>query len=168
MSSASIRQRAGIFAGYPDGTFRPYDVIKRAEAVKVILIAFKKAILADTGGRLYADAEPGTWYSPYLRTARIFNIEGYPDGTFRPEQQVNKVELLKMFFNISGRVLRVGLDENPYPDVPIDANTLWYLKYVQFAKDYALIATSKKGFSILRQALHAGTWQNCFFISFAG
>ncbi len=135
----------GIFAGYPDGTFRPNDVINRAEAVKVILIAFRKNNLTYAGSKIYSDTEAGAWYSPYLRTGEIFGITGYPNGTFGPNQQVSKVELLKMFFNISGRNLRVKLDEKPYNDVPIDTNTLWYLKYVQEAKKYGLIRTSKEG-----------------------
>lgn len=136
----------GVFSGYPDGTFRPYTVIKRAEAVKVILLAFKKTILTDIGRRVYRDTEAGKWYSPFLLTAKLLGITGYPDGTFRPDQQVNKVELLKMFFNVAGRDLSdLQTVEKPYPDVPVDNNTMWYLKYVEFTKKYALLDVSKEG-----------------------
>ncbi len=145
-SAIQYAKEQGIFSGYPDGTFRPYDVINRAEAVKVILNAFRKTILVDNGSRMYFDTEAGASYSPYLRTGQIFGIGGYADGTFRPAQQVNKVEFLKMFFNISGRDLSgLIINEKPYADTPIDKSTSWYLKYVQFAKNYALIAASKEG-----------------------
>ena len=166
-AAIAYAREKGIFSGDDDCRFRSNAIINRAEAVKVILTAFGKTILADTGNRLYLDTEAGAWYSPYLRTGMAFGIAGYPDGTFRSAQRVNKVEFLKMFFVISGRDIRVMLNEKPYPDVPINTNTLWYVKYVQEAKKYDLIATSRKVYLIPLRACSAATWLN-YFIAIIG
>lgn len=89
----------GIFEGYPDGTFQADREINRAETVKVIVEGFDYSILAEDGTNLgFSDVEIGQWYMKYLRTAFEGGIiEGYPDGTFRPAEVVNYVEMMKIF-----------------------------------------------------------------------
>lgn len=135
----------GIFQGYPDGTFRPNDVINRAETTKVILLGFNIPLLPDDGTDLgFSDVILNAWYMTYLRTGQTEGIiEGYPDGTFKPAQQVNKVEMLKIFLETAGNDLTgVVSPSNPYPDTP---NDVWYSKYVQFSKDYALVDAATDG-----------------------
>ena len=135
----------GIFAGYPDGTFRPNDVINRAETTKVVLLGFGIPILPDDGTNLgFSDVFINSWYMTYLRTAQDAGIiEGYPDGTFKPGQQVNKVEMLKIFLETSDVDLSTVVSpSNPYPDTPNDA---WYATYVQFSKDNALVDAAQDG-----------------------
>ncbi len=57
-------------------------------------------------------------------------LVGYPDGTFRPNQEVNRAEFLKIILEGSN----IPLDENdltlPFPDTQDDK---WYLPYIQKA-----------------------------------
>jgi len=136
----------GIFEGYPDGSFRPNQVINRVETTKVILEGFSSTLLPDDGTDLgFSDVILNSWYMTYLKTAQAAGIvEGYPDGTFKPIQQVVKVELLKIFFETSGDDLSgITVTTPPYPDTPLSA--VWYLKYVQFCKDHSLIDTDALG-----------------------
>lgn len=138
----------GIFEGYPDGTFRSNDVINRVETTKVILEGFSIPLLPDDGTTLgFSDVIIGEWYMTYLRTGKDEGIiQGYPDGTFRPNQQVNRVEMLKIFFETSDVDLSgVTITEAPYPDTPIETGTSWYLPYVQFSKDNALVDPDASG-----------------------
>lgn len=135
----------GIFGGYPDGTFRPHDVINRAETTKVILEGFSIPLLGDNGTDLgFSDVGIGEWYMTYLRTAKdALIVEGYDDGTFRPTNQVNKVELLKVFLETSDEDMdAVTVNTDPYPDTTMDQ---WYILYVQFSKDHALIDADASG-----------------------
>lgn len=135
----------GIFEGYPDGTFRPNDIINRAETTKVILLGFNVPILPDDGTTLgFSDVIVNAWYMTYLRTGKLADIiEGYPDGTFKPAQQVNKVEMLKIFLETAAVDLASVVSPSyPYPDTP---NDVWYSKYVQFSKDYALVDAASDG-----------------------
>jgi len=61
-------------------------------------------------------------------------VQGYPDGTFRPDRPVNRAEFLKIL------ILAVSADFNPaecqhtrsFPDVPL---TEWFNDYVCIGKD---------------------------------
>lgn len=70
----------------------------------------------------------------YLEGAGI--IEGYADGTFRPEQNVVRAEAVKIIiaplFDTYDEIT-----DNPFPDVTPD---LWFAKYVQKAKDQGVIS----------------------------
>jgi len=136
----------GIFEGYPDGTFRPYQPINRAETVKVVMLALGKNILPDNGTNLgFWDVQRGAWYMPYLRTAKNLGvIHGYPDGSFRPNNYVNRVELLKIFLEATDIPLP-RCNVQPYPDTPIDYMTRWYIDYACFAKAFGLMRTDSNG-----------------------
>ena len=136
----------GIFIGYPDGTFRPYSDINRAETVKVVLLALEKEIFPADGTDLgFWDVIKTEWYMTYLRTARMLSIiQGYPNGSFRPESTINRVELLKVF--LEGTDINIPhCNVQPYPDTPLTYETRWYMDYACFAKAYGLMRTDVDG-----------------------
>src|SRR3989338_5314906 len=62
----------------------------------------------------------------YLQEAGV--VQGYPDGTFQPDKEVNRAEFLKMLYETTGMV---GYDDAlSFPDVPANE---WYTKYVKEA-----------------------------------
>ncbi|MBD3270066.1 hypothetical protein GF376_00910 [Candidatus Peregrinibacteria bacterium] len=129
-----------IFDGYSDGTFRPYKAINRAETTKVVTLALGYDV--NTGGfygKQFVDTLPNAWYAPYLDTALDNGIiHGYPDGTFRPSNTINRVELLKIFLEAHN----VGFSRcstQPYSDTPINADTDWYMPYACYAKQNGLM-----------------------------
>ncbi|MBU1992180.1 S-layer homology domain-containing protein [Patescibacteria group bacterium] len=134
----------GIFSGYDDGTFRPNQPINRAETVKVILLALNKTVIGPDGTNLgFWDVDPFGWYTSYLRTARVHGIiHGYPDGSFKAGNTINRVELLKIFLEATELNIPYCSGQ-PYPDVPND--NPWYLKYACFVKHYNLISVDKFG-----------------------
>ncbi len=102
----------GILEGYPDGTFKPGETINRVELTKIMVASildydpgqdpsgFDIYALA---GVPFSDVESGEWYIPYLRKA-VENdiISGYPDSTFRPEDEVNYAEAAKIIVESIG------------------------------------------------------------------
>ncbi len=111
-------QREGVVSGYPDGTYRPEQTINRAEFTKIVVGA---AFDYDPGrdpsdfdiyalaGVPFSDVEHGAWYIPYLREARQRAvIDGYPDGTFRPGQNVNFAEAAKIVVRSFGLATTPG------------------------------------------------------------
>lgn len=111
-----------IINGYPDGTFKPDQTINRAEALKLIfstldseagkVIARKlparrrrEPVEGDRGNLLkeaeeqapFPDVPNNQWFTEYIRTAKTSGIiSGYPDGSFKPHQEVNRAEFVKM------------------------------------------------------------------------
>jgi len=109
-----------IINGYPDGTFKPGNTINRAEFMKIVIGATDTNIYGDN---CFPDVK-NEWFASYICTGLKSNvINGYPDGTFRPELEINVVEALKMTFNAF--------------DIEVDSvdNSVWYMPYVNYAKN---------------------------------
>lgn len=137
-------QNEGIFSGYNDGNFRPNSAINRVEALKVILEAMDVNLLDAYGQHLgFSDTNPNTWYAPYLKTATSLGIvNGYNDGTFRPNATISRIESLKIILE-AGRVkhdiiIPTNVYGQPYYDTPNTGSSKWYLSYAYFAKEFNL------------------------------
>lgn len=84
--------------GVPTGYFRPEAPLNRAEAAKMLVNA---AAMAEdiTGNPHFPDVTSGAWYFNFVETA--FNngvVSGYPDGNYRPSNNINRAEAAKMVF----------------------------------------------------------------------
>jgi hypothetical protein len=55
-------------------------------------------------------------------------VQGYNDGTFKPENKINRAEFLKMLYETIG--MEGAETTSPFPDVPSNE---WYTKYVKEA-----------------------------------
>lgn len=124
-----------IIDGYADGTFKPDQEINRVEFLKMVLLMFKKALILGTDLN-FNDLEKDAWYATYIATAKQLGaINGYPDGTFKPGQTINKVETMKIIMEISGKDFTKVILVAPFADTPLNS---WYLPYVQYFKDKSL------------------------------
>ncbi len=139
----------GIFSGYPDGSFKPNSYINRAETAKVILEGFRYPIIsppAGTGDGGFYDLDASQWYMDYIYTA-FYNyvLTGYPDGSMKPGNTVNRVEMLKMFLQAAS----VPLDACIYGMSMDVVATDWHCPYVMFALDSELMSldTGADGYS---------------------
>ncbi|MDA1061028.1 MAG: S-layer homology domain-containing protein, partial [bacterium] len=63
-------------------------------------------------------------------------VHGYPDGTFKPNNQVNRAEFLKMLLSLVYTDIPVGGQECGFPDVKEDD---WFSSYVCFGKLEGLV-----------------------------
>lgn len=98
----------GIIQGYPNNTFKPDNLITRAELLKIIIESnFNESDYAEyTTDPCFPDIVAGEWYVKYVCFAKSRGIvQGYPDGTFKPEQNINLVESLKIMYEGIGIVL---------------------------------------------------------------
>jgi len=120
----------GVVSGYPDGTFQPAKTVNRVEALKMLMLAF--AVEAGPSGSLpFGDTQNSAWYAQALATALAKNIvKGYPDGSFRPTQTVNRAEYLKILFNSAGLKFEGKIITRPYEDV---AMTDWFAPFAYLA-----------------------------------
>ncbi|MDA1060451.1 MAG: S-layer homology domain-containing protein [bacterium] len=128
----------GVINGYSDGTFKPYNEINRAELLK-LLIEGAGISIQTPSSNCFPDTPYNQWYSPYICTAKTLGfINGYPDGTFKPAQKINKVEAIKML----GEVYSWQLPKTStplYDDTPINQ---WYIPYLSYAKTKNLLPES--------------------------
>lgn len=96
----STLYNANIIKGYPNGTFGPSEYISRAEFA-TIASNFDK--LALNGKSAFTDIF-GHWAEKYIISSENKGwIKGYPDLTFRPEQDISRAEAITLINNVLER-----------------------------------------------------------------
>jgi hypothetical protein len=86
-----------IVAGYPDSTFRPDAQMGRDEFSAIVRSAFKNQPVEReiSSGGVYKDVPADYWAVPAIAEAYETGfVQGYPDGTFRPQQPVTKASAI--------------------------------------------------------------------------
>ena len=132
--------KARVINGRPDGTFGADDSVNRVEALKFVLEGVSEDL--SSGHSPFDDVENDGWYSPYLYTAYQRGVvSGYEDGTFKPGNEVNKVEFLTMLFKGMDVEVPQEADVAPYEDVPKGE---WFTPMVSYAKELGLIEDGQK------------------------
>ncbi|QTH45177.1 S-layer homology domain-containing protein [Cohnella sp. LGH] len=110
-AESSILQavREGIVAGYSDGSFKPNRIVTRAEFALMLMNALKRT---NQGGELlFTDsAKIGRWAKNAVALAvEAGYINGYRDGTFRPNSAITRAEMAIMVAKVLGLSSEKGL-----------------------------------------------------------
>ena len=127
----------GFVNGYPDGTFRPQNNVTRAEFAVMIARAME---LTSKGGAAFdfadLDAIPD-WAGPHITAAQLAGvITGYEDGTFRPNNLINRTEMAAMVM----RALDITPDRELKPTfADTESIAAWGQPYVAAAAEAGLI-----------------------------
>jgi len=127
----------GVVKGYEDGTFKPDQLVNRAEALKILLVgsAIKINEVADIVS--FSDIKTTDWFTKYIETAKSLGyVSGNPDGTFAPGRNVSRAEYLKMLLNINGFKPDNWTGQALFSDVPVDA---WFAPYMNYAGQAGLL-----------------------------
>lgn len=96
----------------PDGEYDPYDP-----------------------SGLFSDMPYGTWYYPNVRYALASGlVNGYTDGTFRPENTIRRSEVVSILYRAAGSP-EAGIAPE-FPDVPSDC---WYEDAVAWAVENGIV-----------------------------
>ncbi len=117
----------GVINGYDDGTYKPDNNINRAEFTKIMMgSTFDSSQL--TGSSCFTDVG-SDWFAPYVCAAKNMGIlGGYPDGSFKPANNINLAEALKIIWEATGL------------EIP-DNGGEWYQKYFDISDQIGLLNT---------------------------
>lgn len=124
-SAIDLLHARGIIDGYPDGTFRPYKAINRAEFLKLLMLSvYGDQGLGTGSGPCFTDfIGQYQWFWQHACTAKMLGIiHGHPDGSFRGEDTIILAEALKMSFE--AWEVPLGYDDQTKP---------WYERYMDEA-----------------------------------
>ena len=89
----------GIFNGYTDKTYRPDNFITRAE-LSVVLCKYINLKASGNNEAKLKDID-GHWAKEYIMTlVSMGHIKGYPDGTFKPSNNVKRSECVAIINRI--------------------------------------------------------------------
>jgi len=129
-------KKNGVIKGYDDGTYKPEQSITRAEFTKIVIettnIPLKKCKPSEVQkiSSIFSDVNAEDWFAKYICSANKSGlINGYDDGTFKPNNQINFVESAKIitlaqdekFINLA----KIEADLNENSD-----NPEWFAKYI--------------------------------------
>lgn len=130
------------FVGYTDGTIRPETDITRAETASIFFRLLSQdsraAIWSKTNS--FHDVESGKWYTNAVSTlanGKILN--GYKDGTFRPEEKITRAEFatIAVLFESDMTV--------PATNTFSDISGHWAEKYIKIAAEKGYVSGYKDG-----------------------
>ncbi len=83
-----------IISGFEDGTFRPDDPVTRVQFAAIVSKAFA-SLPAQRESLTFKDIRPSFWGAEAIQTAfQKGFMSGYPDTTFKPNQQIPRMEAL--------------------------------------------------------------------------
>ena len=125
-----------------NGLFRPEASLSRAEAVAMLA----RLAVDGNGNALYtgaagttgfSDVAANAWYAPYVAFAQKYGlVNGYSDGTFRPEQPVSRAEAVKLVNQALGRQAGEREAAMPFSDVPAGHWAYWEILEASVTHEY--------------------------------
>ena len=103
--AASSMAAGGYIQGYADGTFGANKPITRAEFVCLAARFATKT----TGFASYTDVDNGHWAARSIAICASNGwVQGYEDGTFRPDQPITRAEAMTIINRMLGRGVSKG------------------------------------------------------------
>lgn len=131
----------GLVSGQGEtGLFDPLSKVNRAEILKMSLNSFavdtskylfpSSDVVLASNNSPFPDVGQTAWYFPYTQTGvDTAIVKGYPDGTFKPGNNIIRVEALKMAL------------ESAKIDLSHYDQTFWYSPYQAWAIKHGLYTT---------------------------
>lgn len=87
--------RRGILSGYPDGTFKPENPVKRSETAVILTKVFNLELLKPERAT-YVDVPKTHWSYGYIEVigkTKLMN-DSIENGRFRPEENLKRIEFV--------------------------------------------------------------------------
>lgn len=156
-TAISYMNELGLIKGYPDGTFKPEKNITRAEFAAM---ATRFANLTGTGVQSFVDVPSTHWANDFIARAASYGwVSGYPDGTFKPENNITRAEVV----TITNRMLYRCADKDF-----IQKNRIEILDFKDIYTHWAYydIIEACNGHDYTRKGTIEETWQNVNMKSF--
>ncbi len=92
MQAVQFLGSKGIVSGKGNGNFMPDSLLTRAEFTTMLVKAFNA--MDETAKESFSDVEPPQWHYPFIASSEKNHIvEGYPDGTFKPDRTIERQEM---------------------------------------------------------------------------
>ncbi len=88
----------GFITGFPDGTFKPQTNLTRAQYAALLAKTFN--VPAKRTATVFSDVPASFWAAAAIRKASEMGfISGFPDRTFRPNQNLTRVQAIVSLIN---------------------------------------------------------------------
>jgi len=120
-------KQLGVLKGYPDGSLHLENYITRAEVATIMVrIRGYEGQKVEGEAKDFTDLEDSHWAYTYIENAYKLNIiQGYPDSSFKPENNISYAEVVAIMVNGLG-----------YKDQALGE---WPYNYIDLAKELGVI-----------------------------
>ncbi len=111
-----------IVNGMTNTTYAPNKKVTRAELAKIVvkMKGIENYASSVEYKNVFSDVKKDDWFAPYVMIARDLElVNGYEDGTFRPNQDVTYAELIVILLRNLG-----------YTNIKQETNGEWYKNYI--------------------------------------
>jgi len=123
-----------VVEGDGEGNFEPNRNIYRAEAIKIMMLAFGIGGSSCNSG-IFPDLGSSDWFCDVVTKAYNEGFVQGDDGYLYPGREITRAEAVKIVLEIMG-VEVPEVTEVPFDDVDIEQ---WYAKYVAKAKELNIV-----------------------------
>lgn len=143
-----------LFAGFPDGSFRPKKLVTREQMVGFVIGMLRavpgvKAETTKPEEPPFSDVAPTRWSAPIIAWAKTQKlVSGYPDGSFAPEKPVTRAEVVAMLFNAAQYARKTTKGTTTLPltgewrDAFWDVGEHWAKRAIQDLSRFCRVATA--------------------------
>lgn len=122
-----------IVNGMTNTTYAPNKKVTRAELAKIVvkMKGIEKYVSSVEYKNVFSDVKSDDWFAPYVMIAKDLElVNGYDDGTFRPNQDVTYAELVVILLRNLG-----------YNNIKQETNGEWYKNYIVKMRNIGLNET---------------------------
>lgn len=141
-----LNQR-NIMKGFPDGSYHPEEELTRAQAA-VIVVRAAGLNIGTVEGNSYKDVPTNHWASAYIAVAvKAGYLHGFPDGTFRPDDQLTRAQGISIIMRLSSLKERAAL-----PTLIDMKSNHWAAADMATALEMDMIEPSKDGTRVYPEA----------------
>jgi len=125
-------KQLGVLKGYPDGTLKLDQSITRSEVAAIMVrIRGYEGITVDAQGKDFSDVNTDFWGYEYVQNAyKLGIIQGYPDASFKPLNNISYAEVVAIMVNTLGYKEKI---EGEWPN-----------NYLNKAKELGIIPSDSK------------------------
>ena len=135
----NTKDHVQYMTGYPDGSFGPGQNMTRAEAAQMFYALLLDQNVPHTVS--FSDVPADAWYAEAVNTlASLGMINGYPDGTFRPDAPITRAEFCVIALAFAYEPEDFDCD---FRDV---STSDWFYDYVAQATSYGWISGADRSF----------------------
>ncbi|OCT15256.1 hypothetical protein A8709_14250 [Paenibacillus pectinilyticus] len=121
-------QRSGLMLGDDTG-FRPDDAITRGEIASIAARLLSVSSTTNSSNVGYTDTQEHWAFEAIKQASQAGILQGYADGTFLPDNKLNRAEAVKVLNRLFNRST-VDVKSSSWPDVP---QTHWALRDIESA-----------------------------------
>ena len=132
----------GVVNGTSANRFSPNQVLTRAEYLKMVFLAFGHSVQKGTFAGQFTDMTSTHWAADLVATAKKLGIiNGYIDGSFKPDQQISYAEAIKLAARATNcDFFTTSLAQN---GVAFQSwSNDWYVGYMNWARQYGIYSPS--------------------------